>query len=324
MRSIHLQKNKNVFDVHKLPTEEYAESLGLVGAPNIKFKEKKSKNKSRQLENLDNKPLKLGKSKPKLQSNDDSSEEDPTELIQKKAKTRIEKLFNQRNTSVLSEHYTKLVQHEDNDEDDFLKLTREDHDISGDEQVLKKPGKKATKLKKRLIELGTGNRIVFDDDGEQRPAYELQPVETLTNVDEDQVEFYRRGLKEMKDVDQLDKETEKQRRREEKRERKLKEKALRREESGPAGQVTLKVASDNDDEVMTGSDYDSGKDYDVKSDSDYDREKDDKSDEGSDSESDGVMGLKRKNSGPNKPTKKTKLDYMDQGSLEEMALGLLQ
>jgi ATP-dependent RNA helicase DDX10/DBP4 len=323
MRSIHLQKNKNVFDVHQLPADEYAESLGLVGAPNIKFKEKNSKNKSRQLENLDNKPLKLTNPKQKLQSKDDSSEEDPTELIQKKSKTKIEKLFNQKNSSVLSEHYTKLVKHEDSDQDDFLKLTREDHDVSGDEQVLKKPGRKATKLKKRLIEFGTGNRIVFNDDGEQRPAYELQPVESLVNVGEDQVEFYRKGMEDMKDVDQLDKENEKQRRREEKRERKLKEKAIRREESGPVGQVTLKAADDNDGEVMTGSDYDSGKDYDLMSGSDYDSGKEYVSDV-SDAESVEKMGLKRKNADLKKPNKKTKLDYMDQGSLEEMALGLLQ
>ena len=45
---------------------------------------------------------------------------------------------------------------------------------------------------------------------------------------------------------------------------------------------------------------------------------------GSDAESVEKMGLKRKNADLKKPNKKTKLDYMDQGSLEEMALGLLQ
>jgi hypothetical protein len=38
LRSIFLQSNKDVFDVHALPHEEYAEALGLPGAPNIKFK----------------------------------------------------------------------------------------------------------------------------------------------------------------------------------------------------------------------------------------------------------------------------------------------
>ena len=39
MRSIFLQRNKAVFDVTKLPTEEYATSLGLIGAPKIKVVE---------------------------------------------------------------------------------------------------------------------------------------------------------------------------------------------------------------------------------------------------------------------------------------------
>ncbi len=37
MRSIYLQSNKEVFDVHQLPAEKFSESLGLPGAPKIKF-----------------------------------------------------------------------------------------------------------------------------------------------------------------------------------------------------------------------------------------------------------------------------------------------
>jgi ATP-dependent RNA helicase DDX10/DBP4 len=37
MRSVYLQKNKDIFKVHDLPAEEYAQSLGLPGAPKIKF-----------------------------------------------------------------------------------------------------------------------------------------------------------------------------------------------------------------------------------------------------------------------------------------------
>lgn len=37
MRSVHLQRNKEIFDVHALPAEKFAESLGLPGAPKIKF-----------------------------------------------------------------------------------------------------------------------------------------------------------------------------------------------------------------------------------------------------------------------------------------------
>ena len=38
MRSIFLQKDKEVFDVHALPAEEFAEALGLPGTPKMKFR----------------------------------------------------------------------------------------------------------------------------------------------------------------------------------------------------------------------------------------------------------------------------------------------
>ncbi|ORX73375.1 DEAD-domain-containing protein, partial [Linderina pennispora] len=53
VRSVFLQKNKSVFDVEQLPLEEFAEALGLPGAPKIKFVKKSSaKNKSYELENM--------------------------------------------------------------------------------------------------------------------------------------------------------------------------------------------------------------------------------------------------------------------------------
>lgn len=51
MRSVHLQKDKEVFKVTELPAEEFATSLGLPGVPKIKFlsreKAKEKKNASR-------------------------------------------------------------------------------------------------------------------------------------------------------------------------------------------------------------------------------------------------------------------------------------
>jgi ATP-dependent RNA helicase DDX10/DBP4 len=44
MRSIYLQKNKTVFKVSELPTERFAESLGLPGVPKIKFLNKTAAN----------------------------------------------------------------------------------------------------------------------------------------------------------------------------------------------------------------------------------------------------------------------------------------
>ena len=45
MRSVYLQKNKSVFKVEELPAERFAASLGLPGAPKIKFLAKEAAKK---------------------------------------------------------------------------------------------------------------------------------------------------------------------------------------------------------------------------------------------------------------------------------------
>jgi len=56
LRSIYLQKDKSIFKLEQLPLEEFAESLGLPGAPRVKFlsKElaKQKKNASRELQKI--------------------------------------------------------------------------------------------------------------------------------------------------------------------------------------------------------------------------------------------------------------------------------
>jgi len=46
LRSIHLQKDKEIFDVLKLPIDEYSASLGLPMTPKIRFLNQKIKSKS--------------------------------------------------------------------------------------------------------------------------------------------------------------------------------------------------------------------------------------------------------------------------------------
>ena len=52
LRSVHLQSNKRIFDVRKLPTNEYANSLGLSQPPRIRFlqREKQKRGKERALD----------------------------------------------------------------------------------------------------------------------------------------------------------------------------------------------------------------------------------------------------------------------------------
>ncbi|KAF9996888.1 ATP-dependent RNA helicase dbp4 [Entomortierella chlamydospora] len=165
MRSVYLQKDKTIFDVNALPAEEFAASLGLPGAPKIKFVEKsKAKNAVRgnQKKTSDDeanesdqdeeeeeeekskvKALDAKKKKGKKEPVPEEEEEPTTETTSKQPKSKIEKMFNRKNQGVLAEHYTRLVDHEgdskgkltggdgDDDEEDFLTLKRADHDLGG-------------------------------------------------------------------------------------------------------------------------------------------------------------------------------------------------
>ncbi|KAL2429821.1 ATP-dependent RNA helicase DBP4 [Exophiala dermatitidis] len=127
VRSVHVQKDKETFDLKKLDLEAFAASLGLPGTPKVKFVKgedaKARKNAPRQLLAA-------------LES--EGSEDENGERKQKKkdgVRTKYDRMFERQNQDVLAEHYTKLVEHDedgvtageddDNDNDmDFLSVKR--------------------------------------------------------------------------------------------------------------------------------------------------------------------------------------------------------
>ncbi|KAJ1951048.1 ATP-dependent RNA helicase dbp4, partial [Dispira parvispora] len=122
MKSVYLQKNKSIFDVHALPTKEFAESLGLPGTPKVRFVKggaKTAKNENRDLKRLlesieDDKQAALeansGDDVPSDMSDNDSGAESTEESAKtKKPVTKLDKMFNRRNQDILTDHYTKLV-----------------------------------------------------------------------------------------------------------------------------------------------------------------------------------------------------------------------
>ncbi|PWN25246.1 DEAD-domain-containing protein [Jaminaea rosea] len=96
VRSVHLQKDKEVFDVLELPLEKYAAALGLPGAPKVKFvKEaagarKKAEAKAR---------------KEAERALADGEEQQGSAAV----RTKYDRMFGRTNQGVLSEHYAKLV-----------------------------------------------------------------------------------------------------------------------------------------------------------------------------------------------------------------------
>jgi ATP-dependent RNA helicase DDX10/DBP4 len=217
VRSLHLQKDKEIFKLEKYPLEEFAASLGLPGAPRIKFlkadaeEAKRKKNASRQAA--------------MAASDSEASEEDDGEEGKSRSKTngvrtKYDRMFERQNQDILSGHYTKMIQDDVADgfdgeqvaDDDLFDVKRRIPADEGayDSDALKEsmnngvkavhiPGakepiildskrrEKMLKSKKAVAKLKEkGTKLVFDDDGNAHQLYEL----------EDEDDFKARGAAE--------------------------------------------------------------------------------------------------------------------------------
>ncbi|KAH0834492.1 hypothetical protein AYO21_08381 [Fonsecaea monophora] len=131
VRSVHVQKDKETFNLKKLDLEAFAASLGLPGAPRVKFVKgedaKAKKNAPRQL-------LAALES-----SSEDSDAEGEARSKQKRnggVRTKYDRMFERRNQDVLAEHYTKLIEDDEDDngsDDDGERIKAENKAAPSDE-----------------------------------------------------------------------------------------------------------------------------------------------------------------------------------------------
>jgi ATP-dependent RNA helicase DDX10/DBP4 len=203
VKSVYLQKDKEVFQLKEYDLEAYAASLGLPGTPRIKFmkgdESKQKKQASRQT----------------IEVSESDEEEIPK--ADKPVRTKYDRMFERRNQDVLAEHYKKLVRDGDDeittsandfsgeattngaDDDDFMAVKRripaddEDEDFGGEASVA--PGGRVVHLagasqpliidsnrrekllqsKKKLTKLmDRGKKLVYDDEGNPHEVYELE------------------------------------------------------------------------------------------------------------------------------------------------------
>ncbi|KAF4549222.1 ATP-dependent RNA helicase DBP4 [Elsinoe fawcettii] len=231
-RSIHLQKDKDVFHIDKLSLEDYAASMGLPGAPKIRFVKgedtKAAKNAPRHVPSL-------------------SDESDVSDQDDKKVRTRYDRMFERTNQDVLADHYTKIVQGElysgqdgintEVDGDDLfnvkqrIPVSNSDTDaVSGNEDeeseaaagrvvyidgarqpvvIDSKRKEKMLKSKKKLVKLkDKGTKLVFDDDGNAHPVYELDDGSKFRSegtVDEQRRRFVEQESEKVRRADVEDK-----------------------------------------------------------------------------------------------------------------------
>lgn len=269
VRSIHIQKDKEVFKINDLPLEEFSASLGLPGAPLIKFRKgddaKKRKNAPREI----------------LSSSDGEDERthDSAKKKQPEVRTKYDRMFERRNQDVLTEHYANLIddndsQHgnhdDDADKDDaFLTVKRrlsdasEEQDLSpedsptqphelsllgssttksiplpsGDTLLIDSHRReKLLKSKKALLRLkGKGSKLVFDDAGNAHEIYELEDEAQFQRrgpVDAQRADFLRQEEERVRQADVQDKAKAKEKKRDKKERRRERE---REEQDGDAG-----------------------------------------------------------------------------------------
>lgn len=240
VRSIFIQKDKEVFHFDKLPLDEFANSLGLPGAPKIKMKGTKSIDRAKELKNTSRQLLSLAK------ANEDGELEKAKKT---EVRTKYDKMFERKNQTVLSEHYlniTKAQAKQDEDED-FMTVKRHDHELH--EEALpeliaptsKRGQKKALSKKASLSTKGNPSKLKFDDDGTAHPIYELEGEEEFHkkgDAESQKQQFLDRESQFMAKVDVEDKQVAKEKKQEKKR-RKLE--MIRRE-------MEAEMAVDGDDD----------------------------------------------------------------------------
>ena len=251
-KSVYLQKDKEVFKINEYDLEGFANSMGLPGAPKIKFQ------KGNDTKHLKNAP------RGGLSSDDDSdAEEGAKKPSKEEVRTKYDRMFERRNQDVLSGHYSKMIADENLDEDDdglrdadedndFLSVKRVvlvDDDDSDEgavaaagpaarviEGISKEPividSKRREKMltsKKQMLKLKEkGTKMVFDEDGVAHQLYELEDEADFRKrgtAEEQRAKFLEEEAARVREADLDDKQLAKEKKREKREKRKAREAA---------------------------------------------------------------------------------------------------
>ncbi|ODQ68187.1 DEAD-domain-containing protein [Nadsonia fulvescens var. elongata DSM 6958] len=265
-RSIYIQKDKDIFKIDDLPSEKFAESLGLPGAPKIKIlggnKGKEAKNASRKLMQLS-------------RANVDG--EDPEDGKKDVVRTKYDRMFERKNQNVLSEHYMNMTGNGDGQktttggeesEDEFMMVKRQDHALEEEKlpevfdiATSKRAAKKA--LSKKASATGISTKLIFDDEGMPHSLYEFEDEEDFKkrgDAESQKQAFVEKEAEIMEQVDTLDKQVAKEKKTEKKLKRKEAMKAYDEssdENSGDDAGVELAPYDDANNQEFSDEDSDS-------------------------------------------------------------------
>ncbi|KAL9969468.1 hypothetical protein ACROYT_G021688 [Oculina patagonica] len=262
-RSVFLQSNKKIFDVNKLPLDEFAQSLGLPNPPRIRF---------------------LKKAEKKYGKQDDASQIDVVSAItrtQESSGSSDEESGDNESNDERDLGGTSKVEDDTAEQDDLLVLKKRHVNFDPGpppteeemEEKEKKPRKPKTKIAaaKKLLNKNVkiNTKIVFGDDGEplksEGPPLDLASKSEPTNETLEPVplaESHKRhvggiSVEEsrdlMREADLIDRKVERQRIKSKHKEQRRKIKKRRREEQGVPG-VSLAGDGEGQEELEDDSD----------------------------------------------------------------------
>jgi len=115
VRSLHVQKDKETFKLDQYDLEGFAASLGLPGAPRIKF----LKADAEEVKRRKNAPrAALSGSEDEEEGSDDEAEGEATKAGKKKdvVRTKYDRMFERKNQDVLADHYAKMIRNDGGEE----------------------------------------------------------------------------------------------------------------------------------------------------------------------------------------------------------------
>ncbi|VEU19561.1 DEKNAAC100633 [Brettanomyces naardenensis] len=264
-KSVFVQADKEVFDLSKLPLEEYAKSLGLPGTPKVKFMDRAREGKGMSEGEITK--VKAKKNASRKVMNLAKTDENGEAMEEKRVRTKYDKMFERTNQNILSEHYMQMThgkagEYDDDDDDgDFLTVRRTVDDV--DEKDLpplelintsKRAMKRATSRKLTAKMQDKGSKMVFDDAGKAHAVYELENEEDFQKqgpADELKEQFLSGEKANMHKEDAVDKSVAKEKRVEKKRRRKELERLAKEDEVSDeeaAYTVVLGHGSEDDEE----------------------------------------------------------------------------
>jgi len=207
VRSVFLQSNKGIFDVHKLQIREYAISLGLPVPPRIRFMKKLEKKIGSATKDADhNSKIEKAIRSNRLASDDDDSEgSDAEETEDRKDSTvtihQVENSANIENEDDIlvlkkKHHYDEI----DNDLADHWMSDRLEYQESNKVQKTRTWETK-TKLAKRIIRKGIklNTKTTFNDDGEVD-----QIMEPISNESEGKIDTENKDQLEPVSMEHID------------------------------------------------------------------------------------------------------------------------